>query len=125
SRLVPSRAPVGDHRGEQRRIVIRSVGVTLALIPDKSLRAVGNERGDHAVEKHGGNLDVPLRRTPEGERSRAGFLRGAGEGEFLVKLVKAFIIIATVRRGPFGERGEARQGPERLKTHPDFGGRAA
>src|ERR1041385_716485 len=51
--LAPILAPVADHVGEEPAILLGAAGVGLALIPDRALDRVGDERRDHAVVEFG------------------------------------------------------------------------
>ena len=53
--FFPEGTPTGDHRREQRLVFghRRASGIVLTLIPDDAFDGVGNQGGDHAVEKEG------------------------------------------------------------------------
>ena len=47
--LAPIAAPIGDHRGKQRAVLIREADIALALVPNYAADRKGNQRGDHAI----------------------------------------------------------------------------
>ena len=56
--LAELSAPAGDHRGEERVVLVGFAGVAFTLIPDGAAQGVGDERGDHAVVQAGGGFLV-------------------------------------------------------------------
>src|SRR2546422_899405 len=54
--LAPRRAPIADHRGEERSILVSADGVALALVPDSAANRVRLERGDHRIVENAGTI---------------------------------------------------------------------